>query len=364
MSNGSFFNEPYDAGTLSKLKIFELYIQEWIPVFLSNPTPPFKEIHIFDFFTGPGEDAEHNPGSPLRILQQLKQYQEGGKLHGWNAVRINVHLSDQSKKAITLLEKTLTKPEWQIPGVALDIKTLSFEEALAANKNILEDGTFAKLLIIDQFGVNAVTDEVFKYLVSLPKTDFMFFLASTTLNRFRNDPSIKVKIEDIDKSHEVHRVATKAFKKMLPSTPRAYLASFSIKKEKGNIYGIIFCTKHPLGISKFLNVAWKSDSISGEANYDIDDHRVASHEMTLPLGALFSPKKIEVFKNELRQAIISGVVKNESDIMDFCFEYGVRCQHSQSVIEELKNTGMVKCDFKSPNVDNYKEPRGLELTKG
>jgi len=46
MGNAGFHDEPYDAGTLTKLKIFELYVQEWTPVFTSRPEPPFSETCI------------------------------------------------------------------------------------------------------------------------------------------------------------------------------------------------------------------------------------------------------------------------------------------------------------------------------
>ena len=68
MAKSSFHNEPYDPGTLRKLKIFELYAQEWIPVFVSQPDPPFTQLHVFDLFSGPGTDPIGTPGSPLRIL--------------------------------------------------------------------------------------------------------------------------------------------------------------------------------------------------------------------------------------------------------------------------------------------------------
>ena len=58
MGNKDFHNRPYDAGTLAKLTIFELYTQEWIPVFLSRAKPSFEAVHIFDFFSGPGRDSD------------------------------------------------------------------------------------------------------------------------------------------------------------------------------------------------------------------------------------------------------------------------------------------------------------------
>jgi len=64
-----FHEKPFDEGTITKLQIFELYAREWIPVFLASSRPPRSEIHVFDFFAGPGVDGNGEPGSPLRVLR-------------------------------------------------------------------------------------------------------------------------------------------------------------------------------------------------------------------------------------------------------------------------------------------------------
>jgi len=93
-----FRDKPYDSGTLTKLKIFELYAQEWIPVFVSQPEPSFRESRIFDLFCGPGSDRNGVPGSPLRILEQLRRYQQARKV-GWSKVNIHVHFSDAEERS-------------------------------------------------------------------------------------------------------------------------------------------------------------------------------------------------------------------------------------------------------------------------
>jgi hypothetical protein len=65
MGAKNLHSEPFDKGTITKLEIFEDYAQAWIPTFVMSGVP---EIHIFDFFSGPGYDSEHIPGSPIRIL--------------------------------------------------------------------------------------------------------------------------------------------------------------------------------------------------------------------------------------------------------------------------------------------------------
>ena len=61
--------KPFDEGTLKKLEIFELYTKEWLPTFIMSNA---KCIWIFDFFAGTGYDVCNVPGSPIRILRQIK----------------------------------------------------------------------------------------------------------------------------------------------------------------------------------------------------------------------------------------------------------------------------------------------------
>src|SRR5262245_10192039 len=93
MPAADFHNRPFDEGTLTKLQIFELYAREWLPVFLSPERPPHSEIHLFDFFAGPGTDSSGVFGSPLRLLAQLKEYRGQS---GWSEVRVHVHFFDES----------------------------------------------------------------------------------------------------------------------------------------------------------------------------------------------------------------------------------------------------------------------------
>jgi len=84
----------------------------------------------------------------------------------------------------------------------------------------------------------------------------------------------------VETSYHVHRAACAYFAKRAPAD--VYLGRFSIKK-RGNIYGLIFGSRHLLGIGKFLDVAWDCDEIAGEANFDIERENVAPGEMLLAL---------------------------------------------------------------------------------
>lgn len=71
MVKSHFHSQAFDIATLLKLKIFRRYIREWLPVFLSKKSSP--EVHIYDFFAGPGTDVVGRLGSPLAIIDELEQ---------------------------------------------------------------------------------------------------------------------------------------------------------------------------------------------------------------------------------------------------------------------------------------------------
>jgi three-Cys-motif partner protein len=358
MATNDFYDKPYDSGTLTKLKIFELYTQEWIPVFLSPPSPQVQEVHIFDFFSGPGHDTGGITGSPLRILDQLRRYHEKG-LACWNKITIAAHFFDSSQRHISQLESTLKLPEWTVPGVQVECRQMAFEDALANHKSLLSNPRIAKLLIIDQFGVDEVSDEVFKRLISSQKADFMFFLSSSTLHRFHDHPAIKQKIDRPGDSYDVHRAAFNYFRGLVPADMEIFLAPFSIKK-RSNIYGLIFGSQHPLGIHKFLQVAWKNDEIAGEADFDIEHDNIQSGELLLALPEM-RPTKIREFEAKLEKELRAGKLRSEAAVMRVCIEAGMTCQHSAPVLKKLKSEGLIDLQFRVPDVHRFSSPRTINI---
>jgi three-Cys-motif partner protein len=359
MPADDFHDKPFDEGTLTKLRIFELYTQEWIPVFLSKPEPQFNEVHLFDFFSGPGTASKGVYGSPLRILDQLRRYHRKG-MAGWDKVRIVAHLFDEDEEKNEALKLLVESDAWQIPRVEVDCRPISFHDALREHQQLCANPNAAKLLIIDQCGVDEVSDGVFKQLVSFQTTDFIFFLSSSTLHRFRDHPAIKQKIERPEDSYDVHRAALNYYRKLIPASDQLFLGPFSIRKRNGNIYGLIFGSRHPLGIHKFLQVAWSTDEIAGEANFDIKRENVRPGEGILPLDVM-RPRKLQEFEADLEMALRSGRMKSEADVTRFCIEAGMTCKHSAAVLKNLKAAGVIDADFLVPDVRQMRNPRPIRM---
>ena len=350
MSVSDFHKKPFDEGTLTKLEIFQLYTREWLPVFLSRESDKLHSVHLYDFFAGPGTDANGTLGSPLRTLQVLREYSTRG-LAGWGKIGINAHFFDASAKKIAILNETLLSGDWAVPGVKVDIAQAMFAEAFAAHEVTFAAGDAAKLLLIDQFGVANVTPEVFSKLVAFPLTDFLFFISSATLQRFREHPAIKQKIAPAADFNQVHHAVLDYYRQLIPKERRYYLAPFSIKKGS-NIYGIIFGSAHPLGIDKFLGVAWRKDRLNGEANFDINRDAIDPAEGLLPLGDIEQPLKLNSFEAHLEKLLRQRQLHHETEVMEVCFTHGVTRQHATPVLKRLKQERVIDLDFTVPSVEN------------
>ncbi len=217
----------------------------------------------------------------------------------------------------------------------------------------------AKLVFIDQTGVGQVTSEVFQRLVISPTCDFLFFISSSTLHRFRDLPVIKQKIDRPDDYYHVHLAVLENYRSLIPRGKRYFLAPFSIKKG-ANIYGIIFGSAHPLGIDKFLQVAWGTDEISGEANFDINREDIRPDSPMLPFPEM-RPSKITAFEYELENLLRKGQLSNEAEVMRVCFEHGVKRQHAEAVLTKLKKENVIESNFRIPDVKRVDSPRPIRM---
>jgi len=325
------------------------------------------EVHVFDFFAGPGTDADGTEGSPLRLLRKLQEAQRDPQRYpGWSQVSVYAHLFDAKAKNVSKLRQVAVPLGHEIPGLQLEVDRVEFNEALSRSSTVLRNPRAAKLLLIDQFGVDSVTADVFKTLVEAPKCDFLFFLSSSTLSRFRDHPAIKQKIVRPDDPYHIHRAALDYYRGLLPNGSTYYLAPFSIKKEV-NIYGLIFGSPHPLGMDKFLQVAWKRDEVNGEANFDIGRDNVMPDQPKLDLE-IFGPTKLIAFERELETGLRGGGFRDDVDVIRACFRWRPASACNGRVVSPKKGgrnrIGLSRSGYRPASCPQTNSPLAIVLEAG
>lgn len=332
--NSGFFNK-FDDPTRIKLALFQGYIREWLSVFMTQKK--YKRINLFDFFSGPGRDASGIQGSPLIIVNEIKNYCITQKDRKSQDLEIRMLFNDKSQEHISQLQRNVDEIACSKGCCKIEYSNHHFDEALKTYMREIRDVDTANLIIMDQFGVKEVTPELIHVFSKCDATDILFFISSGFIRRFINTPEIRNKykinpkeMKDIDYK-AIHRYICQYYREQLKST-QYYLSPFSIKK-KTNIYGIVFGSKHPYGLEKFLNVCWSLDEHTGEANYNIDYDMAWGGQLSL-----FNeqPRKIDLFKKELKKYIEERSPDNLKMYI-FCIEKGFSMKKAGEILREMQN---------------------------
>lgn len=356
--NRNLHNNPFDEGTLAKLDLFETYTKEWLPVFIMKGS----RIFIFDYFAGTGYSITNQPGSPIRILTQVAN-QTGYIFQKQSKITLVFNEYDKSKydKLMTSCNQFVSEnndlSRMKEAGLLkIEYRNMDFDELFPKTISTFNNGP--SLLFLDQNGIKFLSDKYFDKLKEVHCVDFLYFVSSSYINRFCDTPQFKSCIS-IDKEkikregvRYVHQIVLEEMRKKIPPTSNLRLYPFSIKKG-ANIYGIIFGSAHPKGVDKFLGTAWKMNSINGCANFDIDCDQ-EKRQLDIFENKL---TKIQKFKNDLQERILSGVIHNNQQAYDYTLDNGHIAQHAKEAINELKTQKKIQYDSTSP-LCNYEHVYG------
>ena len=368
MSKEDFHNRKFDAETNLKLDVYRLYIREWLPVFLCKG---YHKIRIFDFFAGSGTDSVGMPGSPLIALKEIADALDFNKEKFDAPFKIELYLNDSSQEKTenlkTLMEERIKASEhFDLLNryFSFKVETKEFKDIFPIWLEEMRKGS-ANFVFLDPFGIKDISLNVFD-LAQIQHTDIMFFVPAAIVNRMKGRPEI-VKyfpfLNDADygqmKGKNVCSVLARAYdRELLSRKNMCYVGSFSIKKGS-NVYGLIFISKHPLGMEKFLRTAWKKDALTGAANFDIDNDGIDPDQPSL-FFEMDKPTRIMQFQKELRNLIEQGKIKTNQEVYVACLLEGMLPKYAKEVLQKLKSEGMLK---KVPAISSYKvlddEPKKL-----
>ncbi|NIJ51443.1 three-Cys-motif partner protein TcmP [Dyadobacter arcticus] len=364
MPSKDLHEDPFDESTITKLEIFEDYVQAWIPTFVMQEAPI---ICIFDFFAGTGYDLNGIPGSPIRLLRKIKDH-IGYIIE--KSVRIRLYLNEYEpnrtkQNKYQLLQDACNEYlaiNQDVKG-SIDLIFTNKDFETLFPKLLSEIKQHPSLVYIDQNGIKFLSDKYLLEFEKMVQTDFLYFVSSSYFLWLGNTDEFKKHVTlDVDSLKKgsfslVHRNLITQLKQKLPGKTKLKLYPFSIKKGT-NIFGIVFGASHPLAVEKFLGIAWKRNEINGQANFDMDqDFRKAQ----LDLFGTKKLTKIEQFKENLKKRILSGEIRSNFDALNFAYEEGHIGRHAAETLKEMKQKGEINFTATSPYITYDKVYRERQL---
>ena len=335
MAKKDINKDVFTEETMLKLEIFRQCFREWYPVFVHNKF--ISHIFVYDMFAGSGKDIAQHPGSPIILFQEARgdkrQHCKSLLKRGIPFITFGYNELDEVKR--TELESNVSAEFTLCKSQCIE-KVCPFQNAfffesqdfssLINNRRlnqILSNAKYAKFILLDQYGFKQINDEVFLKLVNSPTTDFIFFIASSFVKRFKDLPAVtayfkKNKISfDETRPKECHKVITDYFRSLIPADKKYYLHSFTIQKGS-NYYGLIFGSAHSLGMEKFVKVCWKADRQAGESNCNLYNDFEPG---TLLYDPLYTNKKTRIIK-EIKEKILNSTIKDNITGLEYALECG------------------------------------------
>jgi three-Cys-motif partner protein len=363
--------DRFPEETKLKLKIFAECFREWFPVFIHNPY--IKVVYIYDFFAGSGKDTEGTLGSPLILLNEAKgenckycmQVRKNNK-------RIYFAFNEKEKIKQKILVNNVTdfmsncltqncNADQCIYNYA-NFRQMEFKDVFKSDdfQTVLKNGDYGKFILLDQYGFSQIDEEIFLNLFNAPKTDFIFFISSSFIRRFKEHSIIKqyfdtTKIHfDETKPKECHRLIAQYYRNIIPDNKEYYLHHFTIQKGT-NYWGLIFGTNHTLGMEKFLKVCWGIDKQSGESNCNINDD--------FQIGTLFYNEtetiKKQAVELDIRNKILSVNISDNKSGLKYALKNGCLPELFTSVVKKLetekKITRTGELNYSSTNIHKVKQ---------
>lgn len=352
---------PFDDTTIAKLEIFEDYAQAWLPTFIMWGE---AEVCIFDFFAGTGYDKNGIPGSPIRLLRKIREQIE---LIIHKNTKIRVFFNEYDKEKHEQLRIACDRFFMEFPDLkrAVDLILFNKDFDICFFELLPIIQAKSSLVYLDQNGIRFLSERYLLALEQTIRTDFLYFVSSSYFRRFGDKKEFKsyVPLDMIEIKNNpykyIHRILIAELRKKLPKTTKLKLYPFSLKKG-ANIHGIIFGASHPRAVEKFLGIAWKRNSINGEANFDLDD------DMKKGQIDLFSGKsltKVEAFQARFREKVLNGSIIDNFSAFNFALDEAHIGTHAADELKKMKKEGLISYEGNSPLVtyeNVYKSPRELK----
>ncbi len=324
-----------------KIRLLKLYLERYLNILTQSKY--CGDIHLYDIFCGEGIYEDGGKGSPIVILEAIKNIYYSKKSTCDNSEKYNCFFNDIEKWKVEKLQKEITNRKLHytefgklkysikdykvvLPEIVNEIKSLKNQKAF---------------IFIDPYGYKGIKAIDLKSLLQSNKSEVLLFLPTQFMFRFETKGTPECLVEFISelipsKQWPVSETGID-FIESLTEAFRTYLGkeyfvdSFIISRDKNQFFCLFFFTSHIYGFDRMLDAKWKIDEEEGRGwSYQQENNLFSQIE-----------KKANTYEFERKLKEFLGTYRNNRELYEFCLHNGHLPAHANEILTKLQNEGIL-----------------------
>ncbi len=331
----------------AKVELYTTYFSTYLNIL--SRVEYINKIHIYDLMCGEGVYKDKSKGSPVALIEKIKDHYFS---HKKTCPNIKLWFNDNgiseidtSKKKIERVREIVSK-KFKPNNVEVEYTDKNYLELYPIIKNKLDSLNNEKaLLFIDPYGYKEIKPPHIKDFLIGGNAEIILFLPVSHMYRFAkkslsNDdfPSGIPLKEFLESLFAANRKledsnSVMGFIENLKQSFRGFLKeytiftdTFTIERNRNNIFSLFFFTSNALGFEKMLDAKWHLDENRGKG------FRISSQQ------SLFSESDLSNYPAKLKEYIQSGIQPTNKDIYLFGLLNGFLPKHTVVVFRNWQKT--------------------------
>ena len=347
----------------AKVLLLKKYLEKYLNVIANDGFT--EKIEIFDLFCGEGIYNNGGIGSPIAILEVLRELHTINKGKVRKIPKVNIFFNDYDKKKIEKLKNIIQQNNLYDKSYGdIHFREKNYQDIITSLTNYTQNLKNTKAFVfIDPYGYKEIRASDLKELLVSKKAEVLLFLPTQFMYRFdeKGTPQALIDIlqelvdlKDWKSNKSVYHFVDQfkeALKKYLGSD--FFVDTFTIEKDPATVFCLFFFSSHIRGFEKMLETKWQIDE---------DEGKGWSYERT---SSLFSFMKTNPLEEKLTtllkttEKVYNGMVYEET------LRSGFLPKHAVEVFSALQSDSKLDCFSDSGekirkgafyiNYENFKE---------
>lgn len=323
----------------AKVKLLGEYIARFLNI-ISNDRYTEK-IHVYDLFCGEGQYEDGGLGSPLVIMNAVKDIHFKNVAKKETFPKINCQFNDIETAKVDSTSAAIAANNLYYSSFG-DIE-YSSEDYLELIPKLTEKLSELKnekaFVFIDPYGYKHIRMQNIIDLMSNNKTEVLLWLPTQFMYRFESNgtpTALKDFIEELvpyqdwTESTNVWTFVDTLKNEFQNAIGDDYFVdNFTIEKDANTVFCLYFFTSHIKGFEKMLESKWKID----------DDHGKGwSYQGNQ--GDLFAAMNMNPLEEKLMEFL--NEPRTNGEIFEFTLRCGYLSKHSKEILSNLQKQGNIK----------------------